>query len=76
MNDCIIDYSIRMKPEISKEMAEALSLLMPKIRELTTNVNILITSTPNGKNSLYEEYKKQKFFADWQKVIDSEVNDS
>jgi hypothetical protein len=76
MNDCIIDYTIRIGEPISKEMEEALKQLMPHIRAESKHIEIKLSSTPKGRNELYEKYKIEKFFADWQKVIDSEVNDS
>lgn len=77
MNDGIIDYTNLLRDRLpTKEEEDAIALIMPQLRVMSKGIDIQLTSSPEGKNTLYEEYKKQKFFADWQKVIDYEANDS
>lgn len=72
MNDGIVDYTDLFRGRNpTKAEEDAIQLIMPHIRTMSKGVEIQITSSPNGKNTLYEEFKNQKFFADWQKTIES-----
>lgn len=71
MTDNIIDYELHFSVR-TPEMDAEISKLIPQIREMAKDLPpILISSTPNGSNTLYEEYKKLHFFSDWQKIAES-----
>lgn len=54
----IIDYTNLFNANRTKEMDDAINLLIPAIREAMKSYEIVLTSSPKGVNHFYLEWKK------------------
>jgi len=54
----ILDYTNLFHANRTKEMDDAITLLIPAIREAMKSYDIILTSSPKGVNHFYLEWKK------------------